>query len=83
MHILVVLLHETLIHPLAEFANLILVDLIGVLTSALLRDLDEFVAHVQLLLLLLTATGLWLLRGFCLDWSLVEILRLLYSTSFV
>lgn len=82
VHVLVVLLHETLVHSLAELANLILAYLIGVFTPAFLWDLDEFITHIQLLLLL-TTTSLRFLRAFCLYWLLVEILRLLHSASLV
>jgi hypothetical protein len=83
VHVLVVLLHEALVHSLAEFANLILVHLVGVFTCAFLWNLDEFVTHVQLLLLLLTPTSLRFLRAFCLDRLLVKILRLLHSAGLV
>lgn len=83
MHVLVVLLHEALVHSLAEFTDLILVYLVVVFTRAFLWDLDEFVTNIQLLLLLLTTTSLRFLRGFCLDRLLVEVLRLLHSTSLV
>ena len=51
MHILIVLLNEPLVMPLAKFTVLVLVLL---LTHLLLRNLDKLIAHLQLRLLILS-----------------------------